>query len=123
MKYNTKSAKELNRLWTLYQEEKKEREIDKKNEEELIIQRNELIHSLRRFQLQDIQAWLHRTEALINHNEMVELRHGYIQQRQKLRARIDYNKRLARDGEKELKEFSRNYPQYAKEVLELMNRY
>lgn len=123
MKYNTKSAKELNRLWNLYQEEKKEREIDKKNEEELMIQRSDLLKILRRFQLHDVQVWIHQPQALIDRNELIEIRHNFILQRQKLRSRIDYNKRLAKDGEKELKEFSRNYPQYAKEVLELMEQY
>ena len=123
MKYHTKSAKDLDRDWTLYLEEKAEREQDRKNEEELTAARNELLRILRRYQLSDAQAWIHQPQALDNHNEMIEIRHNCIGQRQKLRARMDYNKRLAKDGEKELKEFSRNYPQYAKEVLELMERY
>lgn len=123
MKYHTKSAKELNHLWNLFLEERNERELNRKNEEELNTVKNELLHILHRYQLTDAQTWVHNPAALIDHNEMIEIRHNFIGQRQKLRARIDYNKRLAKDGERELKEFSRNYPQYAKEVIELMNRY
>ena len=75
------------------------------------------------YQLNDVYAWVHNPLAIMDHNEMVEIRHTYIQRRQKLRTRMDYNKRLAKDGEKEIKEFSRNYPQYAKEVLNLVKRY
>lgn len=123
VKYRVKSAKELLTQWNRYQEEKAERELDQKNEEELIIQRNSLLKLLRNYQLTDVQIWVREPIGLVNHNEMIEMRHELIVQRQKLRARMDYNKRLAKEGEKELKEFSRNYPQYAKEVIDLMNQY
>ena len=54
---------------------------------------------------------------------MVELRHAHILQRQKLRARMDYNKRLAKDGKDELKEFVKQYPEYSSEALDMVNRY
>ena len=54
---------------------------------------------------------------------MVEIRHAHILQRQKLRARMDYNKRLAKDGEAELKEFIKKYPEYSKEALDMVERY
>lgn len=123
MKYNTTSAKELLRLWNLYQDERKEREINVQNEQELSYYEGELLKKLRMYQLNDVYAWVHNPLAIMDHNEMVEIRHTYIQRRQKLRTRMDYNKRLAKDGEKEIKEFSRNYPQYAKEVLDLVKRY
>ncbi len=123
MKYNTKSAKELLKLWDLYQEELKERDVNEQNEKELAYYQGELLKKLRRFQLHDVYAWVRNPLALMDHNEMVEIRHDYISRRQKLRTRIDYNKRLAKEGEKELKEFSRNYPQYAREVLDLVERY
>ena len=123
MKYNTTSAKELLRLWNLYNTERKEREINDQNEQELSYYEGELLKKLRMYQLNDVYAWVHNPLAIMDHNEMVEIRHTYIQRRQKLRTRMDYNKRLAKDGEKEIKEFSRNYPQYAKEVLNLVKRY
>ena len=54
---------------------------------------------------------------------MVEIRHANILQRQKLRARMDYNKRLAKEGETELKEFVKIYPEYSREALDMVERY
>lgn len=123
MKYNTTSAKELKQLWDIYEEECRDRERNEENEKELAFYQEELLKCLRCYQLHDAGMWLHYPIALLDHKEMVEIRHDYINRRQKLRAQIDYNKRLAKDGEKELREFTANYPQYAKEVLTMMERY
>jgi len=122
-KYNTKSAKELKKVWEMYEIEKGERERAELNEKELTFYQAELLHKLRKYQLNDVYAWLHNPLAILEHNEMVELRHAHILQRQKLRARMDYNKRLAKDGQNELKEFVRQYPEYASEALNMVERY
>ena len=54
---------------------------------------------------------------------MVEVRHSYILRRQKLRAQMDYNKRLAKEGETEIKELIQEYPRYSGEVMEMLGRY
>ncbi|MCR4755569.1 MAG: hypothetical protein K5868_08555 [Lachnospiraceae bacterium] len=122
-KYNTKNAKELKKVWEMYELERDERERAKLNEKELTFYQAELLHKLRKYQLNDVYAWLHNPLAIIEHNEMVELRHAHILQRQKLRARMDYNKRIAKDGQNELKEFVRQYPEYAGEALNMVERY
>lgn len=123
MKYNTTSAKELKKVWEMYELEKSEREKAALNEKELTFYQAELLHKLRKYQLNDVYAWLHNPLAIIEHNEMVELRHAHILQRQKLRARMDYNKRLAKEGQSELKEFVKQYPEYSKEALDMVERY
>ncbi len=122
-KYNTKSAKELKRVWEMYEIERDQRQQAELNEKELTFYQAELLHKLRRYQLNDVYAWLHNPLAIMEHNEMVELRHAHILQRQKLRARMDYNKRLAKEGQDELKEFVRQYPEYASEALNMVERY
>ncbi len=122
-KYNTKSAKELKRVWEMYEIERDQRQQAELNEKELTFYQAELLHKLRKYQLNDVYAWLHNPLAIIEHNEMVELRHAHILQRQKLRARMDYNKRLAKEGQDELKEFVRQYPEYASEALNMVERY
>jgi len=122
-KYKVESGKQLKKLWDAYQEEKAGRELDKQNEEELDFYRKELLNNLRCYQLNDVRMWLHEPAALLDHKEMVEIRHEHIVRRQKLRSRMDYNKRLAKDGEKEIKEFITEFPEYRSEVLQMMERY
>ena len=122
-KYNTTSSKELMKVWEAYQAEKEIREKHALNEQEMTFYQTDLLRKLRKYQLNDVYAWLHNPLAILEHNEMVEIRHAHILQRQKLRARMDYNKRLAKDGESELKDFIKRYPEYSREALDMVERY
>lgn len=123
MKYHTKNAKELGKRFACYQSECREREQNRQNEEEMDFYQAQLLKVLRRYQLSDVNMWLHQPRAILDSREIVEIRHEYIIRRQKLRARMDYNKRLARDGERDIREFTKEYPQYASEMLDAMSRY
>ncbi len=123
LKYNVKSAREWKTLCDVYEEEKRARAINEMNEEELEYQQSELLKILRNYQLSDARLWLRSPLALYDHREMVEIRHEHIVRRQKLRAQMDYNRRMAKEGEKELKAFVAEYPQYSKEALDMMERY
>ena len=106
----------------LYKEEKRARELNKENEEEMDYYQNELIKILRCYQLSDVRLWVKSPLALYDHREMVEIRHEHIVRRQKLRAQMDYNKRLAKDGEQEMRTFKAEYPEYADELNRMMAR-
>lgn len=123
VKYDTKSSKDLKNTWDIYEEEKATRQRNEDNEKELGSLQKKLLTLLRKYQLNDVYAWSHNPLALMDHNEMVEIRHAHILRRQKLRSQMDYNKRLAKEGENELKELIREYPKYATEVVEMLNRY
>lgn len=122
-KYDTTSSKELKKVWDVYLEERALREKYALNEQEMTYYQTNLLKMLRRYQLNDVYAWLHNPLAILEHNEMVELRHAHILQRQKLRARMDYNKRLAKEGETELREFIKKYPEYSNEAMDMLERY
>ncbi len=122
-KYNVNSARELKKSWDEYLVEVDIRDRNKANEQELTFYQAELLRKLRKYQLNDVYAWLHNPQAILEHNEMVELRHAHIIQRQKLRARMDYNKRLAKEGEKELRDFINKFPEYSRETLDMLERY
>lgn len=123
LKYNVKSSREWKTLCDIYEEEKRARAINEMNEEELDYQQGELLKILRNYHLSDARLWLRSPLALYDHREMVEIRHEHIVRRQKLRAQMDYNKRMAKEGEKELKTFVAEYPQYSKEAIQMMDRY
>ena len=123
MKYKVNSGKELLTMWEKYQREKEERNRDIQNREELDYHKRTLISVLRRYQLHDPDIWIHQTAALLDPKEMVEIRHSLIDRRQKLRTQMEYNKRLATEAQKEIKQTIEDYPQYREEILEMVERY
>ena len=122
-KYRVGSAREMDRLWKKYLEEQKERSNYSQAQDELDFYQKELAKNLRRYQLNDASIWIHQAEALLDSKEMVEIRHDLIVRRQKLRAQMDYNRRLAKTGQEEIKVLVDKYPRYAKEILDLVSKY
>ena len=60
---------------------------------------------------------------MLDSKEMVEIRHGLVDRRQKLRTQMEYNKGLVTAGQKEIKDTIENYPQYKDEILEINCRF
>ena len=56
---------------------------------------------LRQYRLYDAQVWVTQAAALVDPKEMVEVKHGLITRRQKLRSRIEYNMNVIREQKKE----------------------
>lgn len=121
LKYDVTKGSELEDLWERYKAEKEERESYRQTSVELDFYRRELLKQLGRLPIQDAGIWLHQTEALINPKEMVEIRHGLIVRRQKLRAQMEYNRTLAGKAQQEIKEVAEQYPAYAKEILDMVS--
>lgn len=122
-KYNTKSAKELRKILDAYEEERAKREQNEETERQLNLVTQEYARRLRKYKLNDPTAWMHNPIVIINPGEMEELKHTYMIRRQKLRAQMDYNRRLAKEGEKELRQLIEEYPRYSGEVVEMLNKY
>lgn len=124
MKYDVSSAGELGKSWQQYMEEKEERKKYQEAELELDFCQKELLHVLRRYQVKDPMVWLHQTQAILDKKEMVEIRHNLIIRRQSLRRRMDYNKEvIAGKAQAEIKDLVDKYPEYAKEILDIVGQY
>ena len=123
LKYKVTSGKELLAMWEKYQQEKEERSKDIQNREELDYQKRALVRTLRKYQLHDPDIWVHQTAALLDPKEMVEIRHGLVDRRQKLRTQMEYNKRLATEAQQEIRNTMEEYPQYQEEILDMVERY
>lgn len=124
MKYNVSSASELGKSWLQYMEEKEERKNYQDAERELDICQKELLHILRRYQVKDPMIWIHQTQAILDKKEMVEIRHNLIIRRQSLRRRMDYNREvIAGKAQAEIKDLVDKYPEYAKEILDIVGQY
>lgn len=123
LKYKVNSGKQLLAMWEKYQQEKEERSKDIHNREELDYHKRTLVRTLRKYQLHDPEIWIHQTAALLDPKEMVEIRHGLVDRRQKLRTQMEYNKRLATEAQQEIRNTIEEYPQYREEILDMVERY
>lgn len=123
VKYQCESSKVMDALWKRYQAEVKEKAHLEKVKAELSFENKELIRMLESYPIQDKHIWLSRILALADPREMVEVRHHYNTQRQKLREQIQYNQDIVEKMHKEIKDVAIRYPDSTKRVLELVSMY
>ncbi len=123
MKYGTKSASELEKLWKNYQDEKEERKQFAEAEAKTEYYQKELVRMLSQFRVSDPVRWVNQAGALLDSREMVEIRHGLIGRRQALRQQMDYNDGVARTAQKEIMSVAKEYPAYSAEIMDMVERY
>ena len=123
MKYEVESATQLKKIWEKYQQEKEERRKYRNTELELDAYEEELLSLLNRYNLKYPKRWLNQVAAILDHKEMVEIRHDLIIRRQALRKRMDYNKDIAGKAKEEIMDLATTYPQYAEEIQNMVDRY
>ena len=123
MKYNTDSAAKLEKRWEQYQQEKEERRQYVEAEAKTEYYQKQLIEQMSHYRVSDPTRWINQVSALLDKREMVEIRHGLILRRQALRKQLDYNNDVAETARGEVMDVAEKYPEYAREILELVNRY
>ena len=124
MKYRVMNSAELSSMYDKYLKEKKEREKYEDSRRSLDANQKDLIYILRHYRVKDPDIWVHQVEALISHNEEVEIRHSLNVQRQSLRKRMEYNRNIvAGNAKREIEDTAKLYPQYAQEILDMVSRY
>ncbi len=100
-KYHVESAAELNQQWEYYLEAVKEREKYQRTNEDLEYFKGRLVRVLSQYKFYDAQVWVTQALALVDPKEMVEVKHGLINRRQKLRGRIEYNMNIVKEQKTE----------------------
>lgn len=100
-KYHVESASELNQQWEYYLEAVKEREKYERTSEDLDYFKGRLVRALAQYKFYDAQVWVVQAVALVNPKEMVEVKHGLVSRRQKLRSRIEYNMQIVKEQKEE----------------------
>lgn len=103
-KYHVNSASELNDQWEYYLEAVREREKYERTNEDLDYFKGRLVRELSKYKFYDAQVWVVQALALVDSKEMVEVKHGLISRRQKLRERIEYNMQIVGEQEAEAKQ-------------------
>ena len=79
----------------------KEREKYQRTNDDLEYFNARLLRELAQYQMYDTKVWLTQAVALVDPKEMVEVKHGLINRRQKLRSRIEYNVGIMMEQKKE----------------------
>ena len=124
LKYRVNSAKELDDLYSRYIEERRERAKYEDAKKLLDSNEKDLIYMLRHYRVKDPDIWIHQAEALLDHNEEVEIRHSLNVRRQSLRKRMEYNRDVvAGNAKMEIEDMARQYPKYTQEILDMVSRY
>ncbi|MBP3543110.1 MAG: hypothetical protein J6J86_02675 [Lachnospiraceae bacterium] len=120
MKYGVESAYELNHIWGIYLEMKRERELYRHSSRELHDAETQLISILSDYQLIDPRIWVHRSAALLDEREMVEVRHELNTRRQKLRKNMEYNRQVAESTSRSIQDFARMNKTFAEEIMNMV---
>lgn len=121
LKYHVESGEKLDKLWKAYQHEKEERRRFTEAQAQTEQCSRQLIAALSALRIKYPDRWLMQIPALLDNKEMVELRHELIIRRQRVREQMDYNKKLAEEAKAEIQDIAKIYPEYAKEIIELLD--
>ena len=121
-RFHVKDSKELTYNFEQYNEICKERERFKQTNEELDYYKIRLVKMLRSLNLYDAKIWLNYANAIIDKNEMVELKHELFSRRQFLRSRIDYNLKAISDMRKDVDLYVDKLGPKAGKVMTIVNR-
>lgn len=122
-KYKVANSFELSYMWDKYQEEKAARNHSEEVAIKLKDARQSLYILLSHYKIKDPSIWIYQPGALVYDEELTELRHNLIIQRQRLRKGIDFNVYNLEDAKAELEQLVKDYPKYAKEILAIVTQY
>lgn len=122
-KYQVSSAAELKSLYERFIKEREDRRAFERNEAAYEEAVSRLLRKLKNQRIKDPDVWMHQSDAIYDNREMVEVRHNLIGRRQKLRKQIEYNEQIALEAGDEIKDIMRRYPESARSIMELIDKY
>ena len=99
----------------------REREKYQRTNEDLEYFNGRLVRALNQYQLYDAQVWITQAAALIDPREMVEVKHGLILRRQKLRDRMEYNVEEMKNQREEALKLSSKAGSMKPQIDEIIN--
>lgn len=123
LKYDVENAGKLKERWKRYQEEKEERRQYAESEAKLEYHKKQLLGLLVKYRVKYPDRLVMHPDAIVDSKERLELRHGLIGRRQALRKQMEYNQNLAESAGKEIRSIALEYPRYAAEITEMVDRY
>lgn len=120
-KFGIHNSTELNYVWEQYTSVVREKEKFLRNNDDLEYFNGRLIRLLQRIDLYDRKIWLTQTKALIDDQEMVEIKHNLVKRRQKIRAHMEENRKIVQSERNEIDRLMTEHEHYVPEIIEIIS--
>ena len=121
--HGVKSSHELNDLWRLYINAKKEHEAFHLNSDNTFKSVEGLIAELDKLNLYDSSVWPSQVDAIVDGKTMMQIRHTLNVRRQKLKESIQFNTTTLENCKKRIQNLIDKNPVIAKDILAILERY
>ena len=119
-KFGVHSSTELNYVWEQYVDAVKERERFEKNNDDLEYFNGRMMRLLEKVNLHDRKIWLNQAKALVDADEMMEIKHNLVKRRQKIRDHIEDNRQIVRSERNEIDQLMKEHEHYVPEIVEII---
>lgn len=121
-KFEVNSSHELRFEWEEYQQMKRDQETFSRYGQELAELEEDLAEMLGVYPIRKIDLWVRRCDILIDEGKMMQERELLEKQRKQLQESMAYNADTRQGAKEVLEKMVKQYPEYAREVLELVER-
>lgn len=119
-RFHVNNSLELNYLWEQYMDAVKERKAFEKANEDLEFFNHRLMRLLKQYRLFDAEIWQNHVKALVDKNEMAEVKHALIVQRQTLRDQMERQVKEIQHLKQEILNLVEDKKEYHKEIMEVL---
>ena len=121
--HGVKSSHELNDLWRLYINAKKEHEAFHLNSDNTFKSVEGLISELDKLNLYDSSVWPSQVDAIVDGRAMMQIRQTLNVRRQKLKESIQFNTTTLENCKSRIQNLIDKNPVIAKDILAILERY
>lgn len=122
-KHGVKSAYQLNKVWGAYITLKKEHEVYNRASTRLVQAEEELLKLLQLANVKDSNIWISQAYALINQNDMEEIKGQLMHRREKLKNSLEYNNGIIEKARSEIKSIVLSNREQAQELMGILDAY
>ena len=119
-KYHVNNAAELQYVWEQSIDKIKDQQRYIQNNEDLEFYNSKLEKLISSIGLKDEKIWLNQLNALVNREDMAESRHRLVVRRQKIRERLEDNKRIIQQERDEIDRLMKTHEHYLPEIQEII---
>ncbi len=121
--HGVQNSYELNDLWRLYINARKEHEAFHLNADNTYKAIDGLIAELENAHVRDASVWPSQVDAIVDGKSMNDIRHTLNIRKQKLRQSIDFNMNTMDNSKLQLKKLVDKNPAMSKEILGMLEKY
>lgn len=121
--HGVKSSYELNDLWRLYLNAKKEHEAFHLNSDNTYKSIEGLIAELEKLKIYDTSVWPSQVDAIVDRKKMAEIRNALNNRRERLRHAIDFNTTNMENAKRQIHNLIEKNPSMAKEIMDILDKY